>query len=63
MILVNRLNISHIWTQIIYMVGLMSKPLPISNFKWMKNLHNWRNPSMYTGGRFGISRAVTPFTQ
>ena len=21
----------------------MSKPLPISNFKWMKNLHNWRN--------------------
>ena len=21
----------------------MSKPLPISNFKWMKNLNNWRN--------------------
>ena len=34
----------------------MSKPLPISNFKWMKNLNNWRNRLMYTGGRFGISR-------
>ena len=41
----------------------MIKPLPISNFKWMKNLNNWRNRPCFTGGGFGISRGVTRFTQ
>ena len=25
----------------------MSKPLPISYFKWMKNLNNWKNRHVY----------------